>query len=92
MISKIQFSVERRTDLDWLRIIAVLLLVPLHSSLVFNLHPEVVMYIKDHVDSNLLGRLAGWVHQFHMPLLFYVAGASSYFALKKRRKAIFDAF
>ncbi len=84
MISKIQFSVERRTDLDWLRIIAVLLLVPFHSSLVFNLHPEVVMYIKDHVDSNLLGRLAGWVHLFHMPLLFYVAGASSYFALKKR--------
>jgi glucans biosynthesis protein C len=74
----------RRVDLDWLRILAVLLLVPFHSALVFVLNPHSVMYIKDTVNSPFLDRAAGWVHQFHMPLLFAVAGASTWFALGAR--------
>lgn len=42
------------------------------------------MYVKDTVGSSFLDIFAGWIHQFHMPVLFYVAGASSFFALKKR--------
>jgi peptidoglycan/LPS O-acetylase OafA/YrhL len=75
----------RRTDLDWLRVLAVLLLVPFHSALIFILDPHVVMYVKDGVNSSLLNRFAGWIHQFHMPLLFYVSGAATYFSLKKRK-------
>lgn len=74
----------RRTDLDWLRVLAVLLLVPFHSALIFILDPHVVMYVKDGVNSSSLNRFAGWIHQFHMPLLFYVSGAATYFSLKKR--------
>jgi glucans biosynthesis protein C len=74
----------RRVDLDWLRILAVLLLVPFHSALVFVLNPQSVMYVKDTVNSPFLDRAAGWVHQFHMPLLFAVAGASTWFALGGR--------
>lgn len=74
----------RRTDLDWIRILAVMLLVPFHSALIFVLSPHSVMYVKDTVNSGVLDHLAGWIHQFHMPILFYVAGASTYFALKKR--------
>lgn len=79
----------RRNDLDWLRIIAVLLLVPFHSALVFVLNPESIMYIKDTTNSILLDRMAGWVHQFHMPLLFYISGASAWFALQKRNSLRF---
>lgn len=75
----------RRVDLDWLRVLAVLLLVPFHSALVFILDPHVVMYVKDGADSSFLNHFAGWIHQFHMPLLFFVSGAATYFSLKKRK-------
>ncbi|MFA7089327.1 MAG: acyltransferase family protein [Bacteroidales bacterium] len=75
----------RRNDLDWLRVLAVLLLVPFHSALIFNLNPQAVMYVKDTVNSPFLDRLTRWIHQFHMPLLFYVSGAATYFSLKKRK-------
>ncbi|WP_320111822.1 acyltransferase family protein [Draconibacterium orientale] len=75
----------RRTDLDWLRVLAVLLLVPFHSALIFIADPHVVMYVKDGISSSFLNRFAGWIHQFHMPLLFYVSGAATYFSLKKRK-------
>lgn len=74
----------RRADLDWIRVLAVPLLVPFHSALIFNLNPYAVMYVKDSINSGFLDIFSGWIHQFHMPILFYVAGASTYFALKKR--------
>jgi glucan biosynthesis protein C len=74
----------RRSDLDWLRVLAVLLLVPFHSALVFVQDPHSIMYVKDVLNSPELVRIAGFIHQFHMPLLFFIAGASSYFALGVR--------
>lgn len=71
----------RRDDIDWLRVLAVLLLVPFHSSLIFVMDPDSIMYIKDTVNSEFLDRMAGFIHQFHMPLLFTLSGASAYFAL-----------
>ena len=38
---------ERHYDLDWLRVLAVLLLVPFHVALIFVLDPNSIMYIKD---------------------------------------------
>lgn len=74
-------TTERRYDLDWLRVLAVLLLVPFHSALIFVMAPDSIMYIKDSVNSEFLDRMAGFIHQFHMPLLFVISGASTYFAL-----------
>ncbi|MDP3451057.1 MAG: acyltransferase family protein, partial [Anaerolineaceae bacterium] len=74
----------RRTDLDWLRVAAVLLLIPFHALLIFVADPNSIMYVKDNVDSLLFNRIAGFIHQFHMPLLFFIAGASSFFALAVR--------
>jgi surface polysaccharide O-acyltransferase-like enzyme len=74
----------RRNDLDWLRVLAVLLLVPFHSALVFVQDPHSIMYVKDALNSAELVRIASFIHQFHMPLLFFIAGASSYYALGVR--------
>ncbi len=74
----------RRYDLDWLRIIAVFLLVPFHSALIFSLNPRDVVYIKDVIESRALIALAGFINLWHMPLLFVIAGTSSWFALEKR--------
>lgn len=74
-------SHERHYDLDWLRVLAVLLLVPFHVALIFVLDPNSIMYIKDVLNSRVLDEAAGFVHMWHMPLLFVVSGAATYFAL-----------
>ena len=74
----------RRYDLDWLRVLAVLLLVPFHSALIFSLDPGDIVYVKDQVESEILIQFAYFVHQWHMPLLFLIAGASTWFALEFR--------
>ena len=82
---KTQSSIStRRNDVDWLRVLAVLLLVPFHAALVFVLNPNSIVYIKDTVNSSFLDHMDGFIHQFHMPLLFALAGMSTAFALGKR--------
>ena len=71
----------RRYDIDWLRVLAVLLLVPFHTALIFSLNPNDVVYVKDTVESQFLLQIDGFIYQWHMPLLFVLAGASTWFAL-----------
>jgi len=77
-------NIQRKYDLDWLRILAVLLLVPFHSLLVFVQDPNSVVYLKDTVDCFYCDRVAGFIDQFHMPVLFIIAGMSTAFSLAKR--------
>jgi hypothetical protein len=49
--------------------------------------PRSIVYVKDTVNSEFLAHAAAVVHQFHMPLLFALAGASTYFALRFRGNA-----
>jgi fucose 4-O-acetylase-like acetyltransferase len=72
----------RRTDIDWLRILAVLLLVPFHAARVFNVGEA--FYAKNAEASVALTRFIAFVDPWHMPLLFVLAGASTYFALGQR--------
>ncbi len=75
---------SRRYDLDWLRVLAVLLLVPFHTALIFSLNPRDMVYIKDRVESVALLNMDGFIYPWHMPLLFLIAGAATWFALGKR--------
>src|SRR5688500_11761265 len=77
-------SSERRYDLDWLRVLGVLLLIPFHVALIFVLDPNTIMYIKDVVNSRVLDEAAGFVHMWHMPMLFIISGSATYFALDFR--------
>jgi len=74
-------SSERRHDLDWLRVLGVLLLIPFHVALIFVLNPYAIMYIRDVVNSPALSVTTGFIHMWHMPTLFMVSGAATYFAL-----------
>lgn len=74
----------RRYDIDWLRVLAVLLLIPFHSLLIFVLNPNSIVYIKDAVNCNFCDRVAGVIHQFHMPILFTISGISTCLALNFR--------
>jgi surface polysaccharide O-acyltransferase-like enzyme len=72
---------ERRYDLDWLRVLGVLLLVPFHVGLIFVLDRYTIMYIKDVANSRLLAEATGFVHMWHMPMLFIISGSATYFTL-----------
>lgn len=72
----------RHHFIDWLRVLAVLLLFPFHTSRVFN--DGEPFYIKSTEQSEALNLMLGFISQWHMPLLFLLAGASTYFALAKR--------
>jgi glucan biosynthesis protein C len=74
---------DRRYDIDWLRLMAVFLLFFFHAACVF--HPWSDYYIKNDQLSPVIAYVFVWtVGHWHMSLFFILAGASTYFALKKR--------
>ena len=68
--------------IDWLRVLAVLLLFPFHTLRVFNADDP--WYVKADQLSMPVSYVLGFISVWHMPLLFLLAGASTYFALRKR--------
>lgn len=74
----------RRYDIDWLRVAAVLLLIPFHTMHIFILKPYSVVYIKNSTGCSFYESITMFIHAFHMPLLFFLAGASVYFSLQSR--------
>jgi glucan biosynthesis protein C len=76
-------KIERRYDIDWLRLMAVFLLFFFHAACVF--HPWSDFYIKNDQLSPVIAYIFVWaVGHWHMSLFFILAGASTYYALKKR--------
>ena len=68
-------------ELDWLRVIAVLVFVIFHSSEIFN---KGWFHIKNDETSFIFDSLSSFIYIWHMPLFFLVAGASTWFALENR--------
>lgn len=74
---------ERRHDLDWLRVGAVLLLLPFHSARVFD--PFEDFYVHSSTTSEpLFWWIVAAVSMWQMELLFVLAGAASWFAFGRR--------
>ena len=61
--------------------LAVLLLFPFHTLRVFNDEP---FYVKAGHSPRSLNAVLAFISVWHMPLLFVLAGASTFFALRKR--------
>lgn len=75
---------QRRYDLDWLRVLAVLLLIYFHSSAIFYRGDLGDYYIRNAQPSRILSGFLVFVHQWHMPLFFLISGAGTGFALSFR--------
>lgn len=73
-------SSNRHYDIDWLRVIAVFLLIPFHTARIFDIWEP--FYAKSAAMSAALSYGVIWfLGQWHMPILFLLAGMSTWFAL-----------
>lgn len=77
----------RRYELDWLRTLVVLGLVPVHTAVIFT--PMHDLYIKNAQTSDAMMLVGVFVGVFGMPVLFFVSGAASWFALTSRTNGRF---
>jgi glucans biosynthesis protein C len=68
--------------IDWLRVLAVLLLFPFHTGRVFNAGDP--FYVKAATTSVAVSYVLAFIDRWHMPLLFLLAGASTLLAMRKR--------
>jgi peptidoglycan/LPS O-acetylase OafA/YrhL len=75
---------ERRYDLDWLRVLAVLLLLYFHTAAIFYTGELGEFYVKNDQSSHAMNCFITFVHQWHMPLFFLLSGAGTWFALSFR--------
>jgi glucan biosynthesis protein C len=72
----------RRQDIDWLRALAVYLLLLFHSARPFDSED---WHVKDESRPGAVDLLTGGISQWHMPLLFLLAGWSLVPSLERRR-------
>jgi len=71
----------RRNDLDWLRLIAILILLFYHTGMWFNTWG---WHVKNSETSTTFNYWMVWLHYWRMPLLLFISGAGTYMALGKR--------
>lgn len=74
---------SRRYYLDWLRILATLLLIPYHTARIFDTAPY---YLKNETTYLGFGIVLGFIDLWFMPLFFFVAGAVAKYSLENRSK------
>lgn len=81
-------NTTRRYDLDWLRFIAIVILLFYHTGMWFNPWD---WHVKNNELSGSFRYWMIWLHYWRMPLLLFISGAGTYMALGKRTKKQFTA-
>ena len=77
----------RQAYLDWLRILSILAVFFLHSSMAYV--EDWGWHLKNKETSNLLMEVNFWLSRVRMPLLFFISGTVTYFMLKSRTTGSF---
>ncbi|MBI3151398.1 MAG: acyltransferase family protein [Chloroflexi bacterium] len=73
-------TIQRRYDLDWLRVFAILSIFVYHSTRFFD---PWFWHIKNPVTSELVGLLQNFMTVWMMPFIFLISGASIFYAMNK---------
>jgi hypothetical protein len=73
---------ERVWFIDWLRMLAVFLLIPFHAAIAYVYGPS--CYVKGPMTSMSMKLISGFIGMWFMPLLFLISGISTFYSLKKR--------
>ncbi|KAA3612207.1 MAG: acyltransferase [Calditrichaeota bacterium] len=78
----------RRYDLDWLRVLAIILVLYFHVGMFFT---SWEWHVKNTETSRLIDCILAFLHQWRMPLLLFISGAGTVFASARRNKKQFMA-
>jgi peptidoglycan/LPS O-acetylase OafA/YrhL len=73
-------TIQRRYDLDWLRVLGILLVFAFHSSRLYNVED---WNVKNNIWYPSVEVWIAFSASFMMPLMFVISGASLFFALGK---------
>ena len=77
-------TTERRYDIDWLRVIAIGLLLIYHIAIVFQPWARLVGFIRSEEPLEALWVPMTMLNVWRIPFLFFVSGMGVYFAIRKR--------
>ncbi len=77
---------QRKFYVDWLRVIAFFILIVFHCAMPF---VTFGWEVKNTEHSIGLTRFIWWLHQWRIPLLFFICGIGIHFSLEKRSVLIF---
>ncbi len=75
---------ERRHDIDWLRVIAIGLLLIYHIAIIFQPWAMFIGFIRSEELMESLWKPMTLLNVWRIPFLFYVSGMGVYFAIRKR--------
>ncbi len=76
-------TTERRHDIDWLRVIAIGLLLIYHLAIIFQPWAIFIGIIKADDSLEALWTPMTMLNLWRIPLLFYVSGMGLYFAMRQ---------
>ncbi len=77
-------TIERRHDIDWLRVIAIGLLLIYHIAIIFQPWALFIGFIRSDEFLENLWKPMTMLNVWRIPFLFYVSGMGLYFAMRKR--------
>ncbi len=78
-------SLERRYDVDWVRIIALILLIIYHAVIAFQFWAhELIFFLENETPLPQLWLGMSLINIWRIPLLFLVSGLATYYALRRR--------
>ena len=77
-------TLQRRYDIDWIRVIAIGLLIIYHIAIAFQPWGVYIAFIQHNESLEFLWTPMSMLNVWRIPLLFFVSGMGVYFAIKKR--------
>jgi hypothetical protein len=81
---KATMTTERRYDIDWLRVVAIGLLLIYHIAIIFQPWAMFIGFIKNDEAVEGLWKPMTMLNIWRIPFLFFVSGMGLYFAMRKR--------
>jgi glucan biosynthesis protein C len=72
--------------IDWIRVLAFILLIIFHSAMPF---VTIDWEVKNDERSDILTSFIWWLHQWRLPLLFFISGTGIHYSLRSRSVAGF---
>ena len=77
-------TINRRYDIDWLRVIAIGLLLIYHIAIVFQPWGALIMFMQNNQSIESIWIPMSAINVWRIPLLFFVSGMGVSFAMRKR--------